>query len=105
MTLECIRRHYLHLASPLDEVLGRHRDFFELFGDFRGYVDHFPLNDLVASDYGKVTNLKALDDFAGDPLPCGSVEEYRIYMIRSMAFIAAQNARIHEYARSQVDPS
>jgi len=77
LTLECIRRHYLDLRSPLEEVLGRHRDFFQLFGDFHGYVDHFLLNDLVASDTGAVTFLKTFDDFAGDPLPCGSTEEYR----------------------------
>ena len=103
LTLECIRRHYLYLDSPLTEVLERHRDFFELFGDFRGYVDHFLLNDLVASDYGAVTNLTTFDGFAGDPLPCGSVDEYRSYMIRSMTFIAARNARIHRHATSQVD--
>ncbi|MFC8503064.1 DUF6994 family protein [Pedococcus sp. NPDC057267] len=98
LTLECIRRHYLYLDSPLDDVLGRHRDFFALFRDFRGYVDHFLLNDLVASDYEAVTQLKTFDEFTGDPLPCGSVEEYRTYMARSMAFIAARNARIHRHA-------
>ena len=87
-------------SEPLDAVLARHRDFFELFGDFRGYVDHFLLNDLVSSDYGAVTNLKTFDDFVGDPLPCGSIEEYRSYIQRSMTFIAARNARIHQYARS-----
>ncbi len=40
--------------------------FFDLFGDFRGYVDQFLLNDLVADDYASVTYLQAFDVFAGD---------------------------------------
>lgn len=46
LTLESIRRHYLGTVNPLADVLARHSDFFDLFGDFRGYVDHFLLNDL-----------------------------------------------------------
>ena len=46
LTLECIRRHYLGEWSPL-KTLTLHRDFLNLFGSFRRYVDHFLLNDLV----------------------------------------------------------
>jgi len=35
LTLECIRRFYLGLASPLHDVLLRYQDFFGLFRDFR----------------------------------------------------------------------
>ena len=38
------------------------------------------------------------DDFAGAPLPAGSVAEYREYMRRSMDFIRARNERITDYA-------
>ena len=38
------------------------------------------------------------DDFPGDPLPAGSVAEYREYMRRSIDFIRARNARIDGYA-------
>lgn len=34
--------------------------------------------------------LKTFDDFAGDPLPCGTTQEYRTYLHRSMAFIEAR---------------
>ena len=43
LTLECIRRHYLNQPSPLDDTLSRYGDFFALFGNFDGYVDHFLL--------------------------------------------------------------
>lgn len=98
LTLECIRRHYSGLDSPLSDDLATYGAFFGLFGDFRGYVDHFLLNDLVVPGYGAVRFFKEFDDFTGDPLPAGSVDEYRLYMSRSMAFIAARNNRIAEYA-------
>jgi len=41
LTLECIRRQYSGLESPLAVTLSRYTDFFALFGDFRGYVDCF----------------------------------------------------------------
>lgn len=65
------------VASPLDAVLVRHRDFFGLLGDFRGYVDHFHLNDFVSDDYRVVIFVKRFDDFAGDPLPSGSLTDHR----------------------------
>ena len=47
-----IRRHYLgDPVTPLGETLGRYREFFDLFDDFRGYVDFFLLQDLVTDDY------------------------------------------------------
>lgn len=48
LTLECIRRHYQREESPLSRTLSSYREFFELFGDFRGYVEFFLLQDLVA---------------------------------------------------------
>lgn len=38
LTLECIRRHYLNMDSPLAPTLSRYTKFFALFGDFPGYV-------------------------------------------------------------------
>jgi len=51
LTMECIRRFYLGEDSPLYEVLNRDRDFYELFVDFKGYVDFFYLQDCVTPDY------------------------------------------------------
>jgi hypothetical protein len=98
LTLECIRRHYTGLPSPLGDVLARHADFFGLFGDFRGYVDHFLLNDLLTAHQDSVRFLTEFDDFAGDPLPADSPDDYREYMQRSMAFIRARNRRIERRA-------
>ena len=49
LTLECIRRHYLGEPSPLSDVLERYRAFFDLFGDFQGYVTFFLLDDLTTA--------------------------------------------------------
>ncbi|MEO7061210.1 MAG: hypothetical protein ABI083_15920 [Lapillicoccus sp.] len=102
LALECIRRHYLDTASPLTTVLARHGDFFDLFGSFRGYVDHFLLNDLVAKDYQSVRFFATRSDLAGDPLPAASVAEYRTYMLRSMDFVRARNDRIQAYVVSEM---
>lgn len=42
VTLECFRRHYHAEDGPLRKVLQRYADFFDLFGDFTGYVDFSP---------------------------------------------------------------
>ncbi|MDT0212490.1 hypothetical protein Q9R29_01205 [Rothia sp. ARF10] len=98
LTLECIRRHYLGVDSPLAPTLNWHASFFQLFGSFEGYVDHFLLNDLVNDD-GTIKWLSHFDDFASDALPASSAE-YRLYMGRSMEFINQRNERIASFARS-----
>lgn len=45
LTLECIRRHYAGDDNPLAKTLTRYSAFFELFGDFAGYVDFFLLQE------------------------------------------------------------
>lgn len=47
LTLEAIRRFYDGGTSPLASTIDRHADFFELFGSFKGYVDHFVLGDFL----------------------------------------------------------
>ena len=54
LTLECIRLFYLQDKNPLTDVLDRYRDFFNLFTDFKGYVDFFLLQDLVTGDYQSI---------------------------------------------------
>jgi hypothetical protein len=98
LTLECIRRHNTGSESPLTDVLANHADFFNLFEDFRGYVKHFLLQDLVGGDFASVRFLKDFDDFTGNAVPAASVEEYREYMTRAMAFTQARNKRIAAYA-------
>ncbi len=51
--------------SPLAPTLSRYADFFALFGDFRGYVSFFLLDDLVTDD-GSVKFFMPFDDFRPD---------------------------------------
>ena len=48
LTLECIRRYYRGEDSPLFSVLSTDKNFFDLFIDFKGFVDFFMLQDLVS---------------------------------------------------------
>jgi hypothetical protein len=93
LTLECIRRHYHGLGSPLANVLGRYEHFFDLFKDFRRYVEFFFLQDLVSDDFSAVIISEPFDDFRGSPIPA-SILEYNTYRSRSIAFIEARNQRI-----------
>ena len=93
LTLECIRRHYRKGESPLREVLARYASFFDLFQDFRGYVEFFLLQDLVTDDGSAVQIAAPFDDFRGSPIPA-TVGEYRAYKNAALAFIEARNQRI-----------
>ena len=93
LTLECIRRHYDNVKSPLSDVLTRYAHFFALFRDFRGYVEFFLLHDLVSADFSVVNVFAPFDDFNGSPIPNG-VDEYRAYESAARAFIEARNQRI-----------
>ena len=96
LTLECIRRHYLGLESPLSSVLARNGDFFELFSDFAGYVDFFLLQDLVVE--GSVRFFLPFDDeFQSQVLP-KTIDEYSQYKSASMAFVQARNSRISTWS-------
>jgi hypothetical protein len=94
LTLECIRRYYLNKESPLASTLSRYADFFALFGDFRGYVSFFLLDDLVTNDFA-VKIFPPFDDFHPPAVPkdVGTYEEYRR---RSIEFIEARNRRINQ---------
>lgn len=81
-------------ASPLTAALAPYAGFFDLFGDFAGYVDHFLLADLVDHEKQTVRFFADFDDFSGVVLPAGRVDEYREFMSRAMAFVRARNERI-----------
>jgi hypothetical protein len=93
LTLECIRRHYIGQPSPLGETLARYEGFFKLFEDFRGYVEFFLLQDLVADDYSAVKFFMPCDDFTRPSVP-GDIDAYRAYRRLSMEFVHARNRRI-----------
>jgi hypothetical protein len=93
LTLECIRRFYLGMSSPLHEVFLRYRDFFGLFGDFRGYVDFFLLQDLVTENYEQINFYLPFEDFMSAPNFHG-VNYYLLYHERVIDFINKRNNRI-----------
>lgn len=101
LTLECIRRYYAGLSSPLSEVLTRYGAFFELFGDFRGYVEFFLLQDLASDDLAAVRISHPFDDFRGSPIPANA-QEYETYRRASIDFINARNRRIRRYCATCV---
>lgn len=95
LTVECIRRHYRNEWSPLSDPLRRYAAFFGLFGDFRGYVEFFLLQDLVTEDCSAVKFFMPFEDFNASPLP-GSTQAYRVYRQLAVDFIKSRNHRIHE---------
>ena len=99
LTMECIRRHYSKEKyskkedNPLGVVLERYADFFGLFGDFRGYVEFFLLQDAVTVDCDAVIFSAPFEDFTPSPIP-QTLDEYREYRQRAIDFIEARNRRI-----------
>lgn len=105
LTVECIRRHYRGEQSPLSATLSRYADFFSLFGDFRGYISYFLLQDLVSdSSSEEVQFFLPFDDFQASPLP-RSREAYLAYRQRAIGFIEARNCRIASFCRANPWPS
>lgn len=79
LTLECIRRYYLGQNSPLFTTFCRYEKFFQLFRNFKGYVDFFLFNKNVSEDYSSVKIAPPFDNFESMPIP-SSVSEYYEYM-------------------------
>lgn len=99
LTLECVRRFYLGEASPMSLVLDANEGFFGLFGSFRGFVNHFMLEDLVSNDYTRVGFFLPFLDFV-DPSVPQDLDSYLEYRGLSIEFIRARNVRIREWART-----
>ncbi|MEO8095988.1 MAG: hypothetical protein ABI632_13810 [Pseudolysinimonas sp.] len=102
LTLECIRRFYSGAGelNPLEATIVGYADFFELFGNFRAYVAHFLLDDLV-TPAGDVAFFLPFDGFVRPALP-QSVAEYREYRDASVDFISRRNSRIDAWARAHL---
>lgn len=98
LTVECIRRWYRHESSPLAETLERYTDFFRLFEDFDGYVQHFLLEDLVKLD-GTLRFQTRFENFATPAVPQDR-GEYLEYLHRCTDFVVARNRRIATVAET-----
>ncbi|KRE78237.1 DUF6994 family protein [Arthrobacter sp. Soil763] len=92
LTLEAIRRFYEGGTSPLTSTMDRHADFFELFGSFAGYIEHFHLEDFVNAD-GAVRFLLPFEDFESPALP-SDLPTYARYRLDSLKLFEARRLRI-----------
>ena len=98
LTMECIRRYYNGENSPLYEYLEKDRAFFDLFVDFKGYVEFFLLQDCVSDDFGTVYFWEG----NGELTECGLPKNYRDYMViieKEMEFLNKRNQRILDYCK------
>ena len=98
LTMECIRRYYAGKDSPLSKTINSDKAFFDLFVDFKGYVDFFLLQDCVSEDYSKVYVWCGDASFKKSALP-ETVDEYFMFIENEYAFLEKRNARIAEYCR------
>jgi len=96
LTLECIKRYYENLDSPLLNTIQRYSDFFNLFENFKGYCEYFLLQDLVEDNYSKIKFFLPFNDFEYNILP-KNVDEYNQYGINCVDFLFKRNNRIDEY--------
>jgi hypothetical protein len=100
LTIECVRRYYLGIDSPLKKTLERYTDFFTLFGNFKGFTDFFLLQDIVSRDYSSVKIATDFNNFEFSSIPA-SVEEYLIYIDNTTEFIKSRNTRIESWSNCQ----
>ena len=98
LTLECIRRFYAGEDSPLYSTIKADKAFFDLFVDFKGYVDFFFLQDCVTEDYGAVKIWLGIGDFTESPYP-KTVEEYLSWVDSQLEFVEKRNGRMSEAVR------
>ena len=99
LTLECIRRFYNKEESPLTVTLERYTSFFNLFQDFKGYIDFFLLHDLVNKDYSKILYWHPFVNFDNSPMP-KNLEEFSNYRDKVMSFITKRNQRILMFTKT-----
>lgn len=98
LTLECIRKYYNNEENPLYGVLLAEREFFDLFVDFKGYVDFFFLQDCVSKDYQSVVRWSKIDETEKYPFP-KTVEGYLLWIENQLQFVKKRNERIKEFIK------
>ena len=100
LTLECIRRHYAGEESPLTKVIESDKAFYDLFVDFKGYVDFFFMQDCVSEDYSTVDLWMGDASFQKSGLP-ETVDDYLRFLLKEHIFLDKRNWRIQEYSIKQ----
>ncbi len=95
LTLECIRRFYSGQENPLYATFERYQNFFDLFGDFEGYVHFFLLEDLI-DERKNIKFYLPFDGFKTRPA-FSDISQYRLYKTGVIDFVTARNRRIEKY--------
>ena len=98
LTLECIRRFYNGEDSPLNDILQNDKPFFDLFVNFKGYVDFFFLQDCVDVNY-RVKLWLNTPLFEYNPFP-KNVDEYLSWIDSQLDFVKRRAERIADYCKS-----
>ena len=93
LTLECIRLYYLGKESRLFDTLKENKPFFDLFKNFKGYVDFFYLNDLVTDNYSAIKYFNSCTDIYNAKYP-SSAEDWLALYKNQLAFVKNRNNRI-----------
>ena len=94
LTLECIRRFYYGLPSPLSSTLQAYSNFFDLFESFEGFVEFFLFQDLYDPEKQKIRFFLNFDaSFPSKPYP-KSEKEYRQYISASLDFCQRRTERM-----------
>lgn len=100
LTLECIRRWYQGIGSPLQEHIERYASYFRLFDSFENYCSFFLLEDLLDEDGFAVRFWLPFEDFGKrSPVPV-DLDEYLEYKNRVTEFAHARNRRMASYIRN-----
>ena len=92
LTLECIKRFYNGISSPLYETLGRYEYYFKLFEDFENFTDYFLLNDLI-DEKKEIKFYLPFDEFQSKP-KFHDISDYLFYKNSVIEFINKRNHRI-----------
>lgn len=95
LTLECIRRYYEGESSPLNKALSNSSAFFQMFENFKGYVDFFLLQDCVDENYNVKLWLNT-PLFTSMPMP-KNLEEYNDWINTQLDFVEKRGRRIADY--------
>ncbi|APY11121.1 hypothetical protein BWZ22_07635 [Seonamhaeicola sp. S2-3] len=94
LTIECVKRYYLGLDSPLYQVFKRYSSFFSLFNNFREYIDFFLLQDFI-DEKEQVKFSLPFDDFKS-PSFLKTIEEYYQFKSHITDLVNHRNKRILE---------
>jgi hypothetical protein len=104
LTIECIRLYYAGVddeeLNPLGLAIARYSGFFDLFGDFDGYVGFWLLQDMISADGRSVDLFLSSDGFTRPSRPA-TLDDYAVYREKATAFVEARNRRMLNWVNSQ----